>query len=84
LLLVTIVVLTPETREKFQAKIDKILCDHLPAQLSFRVFRGLNKCEAKNCSDCLEVARAWARILCCHVLRAFAGPSDSFSHKSAD
>ena len=49
-----------------------------------RVFRGLKECEAKNCSNGLEVARNWPGILCCHVLRTFAGPSDSFSDEVAD
>ena len=48
------------------------------------MFRGLKECEAKNCSNGLEVARAWARIRSCHDLRTFAGPSDSFSDKGAD
>jgi hypothetical protein len=41
-------------------------------------------CEAKNCSNGLEVACSWPRILCCNVLRTLAGPLDSFPDKGAD
>src|SRR5262249_24133070 len=41
------------------------------------------KCEAKNCFERLEVDRTWHRILCSHVLRTFAGPSNSFSDKGS-
>ena len=43
-----------------------------------------NKCEGKNCSNGLVVARTWPRIRSSHDFRTFAGPSDSFSDKGAD
>jgi len=55
-----------------------------PSFRVFHVFRGLAECEAKNCSNGLEVARNWPRIFYCDVLRKFAGSSDPFSDKGAD
>ena len=72
--------------EKFQSKTTEyLLISSSPTSFRvLRVFRGLKNCEAENSSNCLEVDRTWVRILCSHVLRTFAGLSDSFSNKSAD
>ena len=44
----------------------------------------LKKCEAKNFSKGLEVARPLPRIPCFDVLRTLGGSSDSFSNKDPD